>query len=152
MHYHSNLDPLFTLSIPPSHLHTPTHSPLSHTHTRAHSPLFPLQVEALESGRLDTLFRGNSIACKVLSCSFKTFGLYYLQSVVRPLILQLMKSNDREYEVDPARLSDPTKLERNQSNLLELVQTFYTTILNSLSSLPLQLRTVCHILYSVSVM
>lgn len=107
-------------------------------------------MEALESGRLDTLFRGNSIACKVLSCSFKTFGLYYLQSVVRPLILQLMKSNDKEYEVDPARLMDPDKLERNQSNLLELVQTFYTTILNSLSSLPLQLRMVCHILYNVS--
>ena len=57
--------------------------------------LFPtLQVEALDSGRLDTLFRGNIIACKVLSISFKTFSLYYLQSVLCPLILSLMKSND----------------------------------------------------------
>ena len=29
-----------------------------------------------------------------MSISFKTFGLYYLQSVLRPLILSLMKSND----------------------------------------------------------
>ena len=98
---------------------------------------------------MDTLFRGNSIACKVLSLSFKTFGLYYLQSVVRPLIIQLMKCNDKDFEVDPARLTDPEKLQRNQLNLLELVQTFYTTILSSLPSLPLQLRTVCHTLFTV---
>ena len=98
---------------------------------------------------MDTLFRGNSIACKVLSLSFKTFGLYYLQSVVRPLIIQLMKCNDKDFEVDPARLTDPEKLQRNQLNLLELVQMFYTTILSSLPSLPLQLRTVCHMLFTV---
>lgn len=107
------------------------------------------EVEAIESGRQDTLFRGNSIACKVLSCSFKTFGVYYLQSVVRPLILSLIKSHDLEYEVDPSRLDDPRKLERNQSNLIELVKSFYSTITNSLPSLPLQLRTVCHVLFSV---
>ena len=101
---------------------------------------------------MDTLFRGNSIACKVLSLSFKTFGLYYLQSVVRPLIIQLMKCNDKDFEVDPARLTDPEKLQRNQLNLLELVQTFYTTILSSLPSLPLQLRTVCHMLFTVRVL
>ena len=112
--------------------------------------LFPtLQVEALDSGRLDTLFRGNTIACKVLSISFKTFGLYYLQSVLRPLILSLMKSNDCDYEVDPTRISDPSNLKTNQSNLLSLVSSFYKTILKSLPSLPLQLRTLCHILYQV---
>lgn len=100
---------------------------------------------------MDTLFRGNSISCKVLSLSFKTFGLYYLQSVVRPLIVQLMKCNDKDFEVDPARLSDPEKLQRNQLNLLELVQAFYSAILGSLPSLPLQLRTVCHMLFTVRV-
>ncbi len=99
---------------------------------------------------MDTLFRGNSIACKVLSLSFKTFGLYYLQSVLRPLIIDLVKISDLDYEVDPTRLSDPGKLKVNQSNLLNLVQMFYGTIQKSLPSLPLQLRTLCHILYSVS--
>lgn len=108
-------------------------------------------MEATESGRVDTLFRGNTIACRVLSSSFKTFGLYYLQSVVRPLILQLLKFVDRDFEVDPSRISDPSKLEENQANLLELVQTFCNTIVTSLPSVPLQLRTVCHVLYSVSV-
>ena len=108
------------------------------------------KLEAAESGRVDTLFRGNTIACKVLSSSFKTFGLYYLQSVVRPLILQLLKLVDKDFEVDPARMSDPSKLAENQANLLELVRTFCNTIITSLPSVPLQLRTVCHILYSVS--
>ena len=103
----------------------------------------------MESGRLDTLFRGNSVACKVLSSCFKTFGLYYLQSVVRPLILSLIKSCDREYEVDPSRLEDRSKLTSNQNNVLELIESFYSTILSSLPSLPLQIRTVCHVLYSV---
>ena len=107
-------------------------------------------MEALESGRVDTLFRGNSIACKVLSVSFKTFGLYYLQSVVRPLIMQLIKTSEVDFEVDPTRLSDPSKLKTNQKNLLNLVESFYHTIQESLPSLPLQLRTLCHILYSVS--
>lgn len=108
------------------------------------------EVEALESGRVDTLFRGNSIACKVLSVSFKTFGLYYLQSVVRPLIMQLIKNSEADFEVDPTRLSDPGKLKTNQMNLFNLVESFFSTIKESLPSLPLQLRMVCHILYSVS--
>lgn len=103
----------------------------------------------MESGKLDTLFRGNTIASKTLSIAFKTFGLYYLQSVLRPLILNLMKSREFDYEVDPARLQDPSKLEGNQRHLLEVVESFYNTILNSQQSLPLQLRTVCHILYQV---
>ena len=61
-----------------------------------------------------------------------------------------MKSGDADYEVDPARLSDSSKLEQNRKNLLELVTLFYKTIQKSLPSLPLQLRTVCHVLYSVS--
>ena len=108
------------------------------------------QVEALESGRVDTLFRGNSIACKVLSLSFKTFGLYYLQSVVRPLIMDLIKNSEADFEVDPTRLSDQGKLKANQKNLSNLVEKFYRTIQKSLPSLPLQLRMLCHILYSVS--
>jgi neurofibromin 1 len=109
------------------------------------------EVDALESGKLDTLFRGNTIACKVLSIAFKTFGLYYLQSVLRPLILNLMKTQENDYEVDPARLQNPAKLRANQTCLLELVNSFYDTILKSQPSLPLQLRTVCHILYQVVV-
>ena len=99
---------------------------------------------------MDTLFRGNSIACKVLSVSFKMFGLYYLQSVVRPLILRLIKNSELDFEVDPARMADASKLKTNQTNLLQLVEGFYHTIQKSLPSLPLQLRTLCHILYSVS--
>jgi len=99
---------------------------------------------------VDTLFRGNSIACKVLSVSFKTFGLYYLQSVLRPLIIEHIRSCDLDYEVDPARLSDLSKLKTNQAHLMQMVHTFYQAIQKSLPSLPLQLRTLCHILYSVS--
>ena len=99
---------------------------------------------------MDTLFRGNTIACKVLSIAFKTFGLYYLQAVLRPMILNLMKTLDCDYEVDPTRLQDPSKLQANRTRLLDVVTSFYETILNSLPSLPLQLRTVCHILYQVT--
>lgn len=91
------------------------------------------------------------MACKVLSSCFKTFGLYYLQSVVRPLILSLVKTCDKDYEVDPSRLEDKSKLESNQTNVLELIESFYSTILTSLPSLPLQIRTVCYVLYSVSI-
>ena len=89
------------------------------------------------------------MACKVLSIAFKTFGLYYLQSVLRPLILDLMKTQEFDYEVDPTRLQNHSNLQSNRTRLLQVVTSFYETILNSLPSLPLQLRTVCHILYQV---
>jgi len=50
------------------------------------------------------------------------------------------------------RLSSDEQLLANQKNLLDLVEAFLDAIINSLPGIPLQLRTVCHCLYTVSVL
>ena len=133
---------------------------------------FVLQVYGVVNYRSDALFRGNSLSCKVLSQCFKIFGIYYLQAELRPLIQQMLQYNkDRDFEVDPVkcvtatagssqgfilllicRLSSDEQLLNNQKNLLQLVEAFLDAIINSLPGIPLQLRTVCHCLYTVSVL
>ena len=49
------------------------------------------------------------------------------------------------------RLQDEDQLFDNQKNLLELAKSFLDFIINSLPAIPLQLRTVCHCLFIVSV-
>ena len=61
------------------------------------------EVEALLRGQIDVIFRGNSFPCKVLSQSFKTFGLFFLQSVLRPIVVDLLQDKDKRYEVDHTR-------------------------------------------------
>ena len=49
------------------------------------------------------------------------------------------------------RLQDEDQLMDNQRNLMELAKSFLDSIITSLPGIPLQLRTVCHCLFTVSV-
>ena len=49
------------------------------------------------------------------------------------------------------RLQDEDQLMDNQRNLMELAKSFLDSIITSLPGIPLQLRTVCHCLFIVSV-
>ena len=62
------------------------------------------EVEAMLRGQIDVIFRGNSFPCKLLSQSFHTFGFYFLQSVLRPIVINLLQDREKRYEVDPNRL------------------------------------------------
>ena len=55
---------------------------------------------------MQTLFRGNSLASKIMSYCFKIYGQGYLRELLNPLIMQMFYDNQQgvAYEVDPARL------------------------------------------------
>lgn len=48
----------------------------------------------------ETVFRGNSLASKVMAYCFKMYGQQYLHDLLKPLIMNIP---DRSYEVDPQR-------------------------------------------------
>ena len=54
---------------------------------------------------MQTLFRGNSLASKIMAFCFKMYGFNYLHGQLEPLISEMMAAERAHisYEVDPAR-------------------------------------------------
>ncbi|XP_071848474.1 neurofibromin-like isoform X2 [Apostichopus japonicus] len=111
--------------------------------------MFSKEVEIADS--LQTLFRGNSLASKIMTYCFKMYGAIYLRGLLEGLVSDMMSPdlNAISYEVDPKRMDQDENLERNQRNLIELTEKFFSTIIKSVIKFPAQLRSVCHCLYQV---
>ncbi len=50
-----------------------------------------------------TLFRGNTLASKVMAVCFRLFGCQYLTSLLRPVIDLVMSTEVQSYEVEQSR-------------------------------------------------
>ncbi|XP_060800032.1 neurofibromin isoform X2 [Neoarius graeffei] len=112
--------------------------------------MFSKEVELADS--MQTLFRGNSLASKIMTFCFKVYGATYLQKLLEPLMRGVITSPEWQhisFEVDPTRLEPTENLEENQRNLLQITDRFFLAIINSSSEFPPQLRSVCHCLYQV---
>ena len=63
------------------------------------------QVEIADC--MQTLFRGNSLASKIMAFCFKIYGQNYLRELLNPLIMEMFDLDKNlsclSYEVDPAR-------------------------------------------------
>uniref|UniRef100_A0A3Q3R8S4 Neurofibromin 1b n=1 Tax=Monopterus albus TaxID=43700 RepID=A0A3Q3R8S4_MONAL len=110
--------------------------------------MFSKEVELADS--MQTLFRGNSLASKIMTFCFKVYGAAYLQKLLEPLLRGVITTPEHiSFEVDPTRLEQGENLEENQSNLLQITERFFQAIIGSSSEFPPQLRSVCHCLYQV---
>ncbi|CAL8136053.1 unnamed protein product [Orchesella dallaii] len=109
--------------------------------------MFYREVEA--SDCMQTLFRGNSLASKIMAFCFKIYGASYLQSLLEPMIRPLQSENHVSFEVDPARLDPTDDIEQHRQNLIALTQKVFDAIVSSADRFPPQLRSMCHCLYQV---
>uniref|UniRef100_A0A668AMM4 Neurofibromin 1 n=1 Tax=Myripristis murdjan TaxID=586833 RepID=A0A668AMM4_9TELE len=111
--------------------------------------MFSKEVELADS--MQTLFRGNSLASKIMTFCFKVYGATYLQKLLEPLLRGVITTPEHiSFEVDPTRLEQGENLEENQRNLLQITDQFFQAIIGSSSEFPPQLRSVCHCLYQVA--
>ncbi|XP_074869403.1 neurofibromin isoform X2 [Carettochelys insculpta] len=113
--------------------------------------MFSKEVELADS--MQTLFRGNSLASKIMTFCFKVYGATYLQKLLEPLLRTVITSSEWQhvsFEVDPTRLEHAESLEDNQRSLLQMTEKFFHAIINSSFEFPPQLRSVCHCLYQAT--
>lgn len=56
---------------------------------------------------MQTLFRGNSLASKIMAYCFRFYGQQYLRELLNPLIMEMLRDDRQQpqmsYEIDPAR-------------------------------------------------
>ncbi|XP_029467778.1 neurofibromin isoform X5 [Rhinatrema bivittatum] len=113
--------------------------------------MFSKEVELADS--MQTLFRGNSLASKIMTFCFKVYGATYLQKLLEPLLRAIITSPEWQhvsFEVDSTRLDGMESLDENQRWLLQMTEKFFHSIITSSSEFPPQLRSVCHCLYQAT--
>lgn len=109
------------------------------------------RIEIDKTFDVNTLFRGNSFASKILSKYSRIIGTNYLIQVLTPIIDNI--SPNCNFEVDPDRYEQGITIneEKNQAAVRILTEEFLDGIMNSLSLMPLQMRIFsCFLKESVS--
>lgn len=101
--------------------------------------IFGQEVEPTDS--MQTLFRGNCVASKIMSHCFRTFGTKYLKELLEPHIPS--PQLNISYEIDSTKLEEDGDIETNQTNLLKLTKEILDSILSSASDFPPQLNLMC---------
>ncbi|CAH1800649.1 unnamed protein product [Owenia fusiformis] len=111
--------------------------------------MFSKEVEIADC--MQTLFRGNSLASKIMAFCFKIYGQGYLRELLNPLIMEMFTKDKQgdSYEVDPARLSEHENIEDNRRHLQLLTQKVFNAITASAERIPSQVRTMCHCIFQV---
>ncbi|XP_013381612.1 neurofibromin-like [Lingula anatina] len=111
--------------------------------------MFSKEVEVADC--MQTLFRGNSLASKIMAFCFKMYGQKYLRELLSPYLEEMFMSDKQcvSYEVDPARLEGCESIEDNRRHLMLLTQKVFNAIMASSQKFPPQLRNMCHCLNQV---
>ena len=111
--------------------------------------MFSKEVEVADCYQI--IFRGNSLASKIMSFCFKIYGTSYLINVFQPLLMNLfaMENIQKSYEIDPTRIEPTEDVEENRKNLRQLTQLVLNAIINTTNLFPIHMRIVCHCLHEV---
>eukprot|EP00010_Vexillifera_abyssalis_P000414 CAMPEP_0201552948 /NCGR_PEP_ID=MMETSP0173_2-20130828/19356_1 /ASSEMBLY_ACC=CAM_ASM_000268 /TAXON_ID=218659 /ORGANISM="Vexillifera sp., Strain DIVA3 564/2" /LENGTH=646 /DNA_ID=CAMNT_0047963539 /DNA_START=102 /DNA_END=2039 /DNA_ORIENTATION=- len=109
-----------------------------------------IQTELDKTIRAGTLFRGNSLASKVMTGYSRLVGKEYLTKMLSPILDGLFAEPENSFEINPSKLKDSENLSDNMQRLLQLCKETFDAIRNSASILPVELKAVCHFLNTAS--
>lgn len=94
-----------------------------------------IQVEVESTSDPNTLFRGNSVASKVIDEFMKVIGHSYLHRTLQPCIDEIFELK-RSCEIDQTKLNETENLDVNMTNLLFFVEKLMSAITSSARSCP----------------
>ncbi|CAB3400997.1 unnamed protein product [Caenorhabditis bovis] len=83
----------------------------------------------------NTLFRGQSLAGKMLFEILTSFGRMYLITTLKPVIDKIFKEH-KNCEIDPIRIEDGCSLEKNKANLLLYFSLLFDRVTQSSTNCP----------------
>jgi GTPase-activator protein for Ras-like GTPase/Bacterial Ig domain/Concanavalin A-like lectin/glucanases superfamily len=107
-----------------------------------------ISKEVRDSKNPSTLFRGNSLASKMMKAYSRMIGLGYLNATLPTLIAEVL-DNAGAYEVDKRKLGDDEEaLDANWERLMDTTQRFFEAIVDSLDACPAQFRVLCAYLHA----
>ena len=95
-----------------------------------------------------TLFRGNTMTTKLLTCYGKTKGMMYLRRTLEMPVNMMLQMKSYELEVDPSRLQPEHDAEGNVSRLCSCIEVFVDQIVRSLPEMPLEFSAICRHLHA----
>eukprot|EP01113_Clastostelium_recurvatum_P035093 TRINITY_DN4847_c0_g1_i1.p1 TRINITY_DN4847_c0_g1~~TRINITY_DN4847_c0_g1_i1.p1 ORF type:complete len:1286 (-),score=274.34 TRINITY_DN4847_c0_g1_i1:33-3890(-) len=90
----------------------------------------------------NTLFRGNSLATKILTHYARAVGSPYMFSTLREPISRVTYMRE-SCEMDPNKLSEGEDLQTNTNHLCSVTSLFLTSITDSLAQAPVEIRDLC---------
>ncbi|CAJ0935669.1 unnamed protein product, partial [Mesorhabditis belari] len=99
------------------------------------------QQEITKCQDINTLFRSQSLASRMLFELMKTYGHQYLHTTLKPVIDKIY-SERKSCEIDPSRIQNGDSLEKNTKTLLGYFSLCFDRIVESSPRCPLSLRTI----------
>eukprot|EP01091_Cochliopodium_minus_P010267 TRINITY_DN267_c0_g1_i4.p1 TRINITY_DN267_c0_g1~~TRINITY_DN267_c0_g1_i4.p1 ORF type:complete len:1603 (-),score=597.45 TRINITY_DN267_c0_g1_i4:1934-6742(-) len=101
-----------------------------------------IAVEIQKTEAVNTLFRRNSIATKLMTNYSMLIGHEYLKETVGPLLMQIL-SKPTGYELDPSKLPQGQVMEENQKAVWDLSLNVLERVEQTVNMLPLPFREIC---------
>lgn len=95
--------------------------------------------EVENTKEVNTLFRQNSIATKMMTVYARKVGSQFVEKTLKNAI-QSVISSPFSFEVDPARLAEGVSLNQNIENFQAVTGNFFVKIIGSREFLPVELR------------
>lgn len=100
-----------------------------------------ITVEVEKTKDAGTLFRGNTMATKLMTAFTRMYGRSYITSTLKPVLDILLKDveNGKRYEIDPSKAPNEN-LKENLENLKSITLKFFDSIVNSIDQCPIPFR------------
>jgi len=117
-------------------------------------PLLKLLIlkDISEASEHSILFRGNSMASKIIGLYVKMLGISYLKNVIQPIldVIRMFESvkNRKSIEIDPSKINPEQDIEENLKNLKVITQQVLDGICGSADQLPSTIRAISHFVYT----
>ena len=110
-----------------------------------------IEIEISQSPDVTTLFRSTTFAAVLLSSVCKRIATPYVTRIVKPFVEHLRLHTIASLELNPTQTRDAASIPESAMQLADLTANLHDAVTNSLSTIPMSLRIICHLLYEAVV-